>query len=419
MVSFRGAFSSLFDGSGRKPASRRVYLDNASVTPVDPRVLREMTAVAAEYPANPSSLYAEGVAASKKLEEARARVALCLEAHADEIVFTSGGTESNNLAILGVLESADTKALLGDKKPHIVTTSFEHPSIRELAFDLEKRGKCTVAYLEVGEAGVVDPREIKKALTPETVLVSVMYVNNEIGTIQPIQEIAKTVRHFKKELARTGSAGQYPIIHTDASQAALYCSLRTPALGVDLITLDGSKIYGPRSFGILFKRRPLKLAPIMKGGSQENDMRPGTENVAGASGFALALEIGHKEQENELIRVGGLRNRLLKEIQKEIPEIQVNGSTKEEERLPNNINVCLPGMDAEFAVLKLDVRGVSASSVTSCRAKNEDSSSYVVEALGKSDCAKSSLRFTLGRFTTVSDVSYAAKKIVEVLRSFR
>ncbi len=373
--------------------------------------MEAMVACQADAFANPSSLYREGTKASKKLQEARASIARILEAQPDEIIFTSGGTESNNLAIRSAIASADASS-----KPHVIATAIEHPSVRDLLLRLEQDGICDVTFLPIDESGVLDASEVKKALRPETVLVSVMYANNEIGTIQPVQEAAKAVRQFKKQEGRQPHA--LPYVHTDACQAAPYCSLRVPALGIDLLTLDGSKIYGPRSSGILYARRGLKLAPQIRGGDQEGGRRAGTENVASSAGFALALQLAARERESESARIGLLRDRLLKEMTDAVPELRINGEMGR--RLPNNISVCMPGMDAEFAVLKLDVRGVCASSVTSCRSKKEDSSSYVIAAIsGSEECSSSSLRFTLGRFTTKKEIEKASKAIIEVLRSFR
>lgn len=404
--------------------AKRIYLDYASITPVDKRVLNFQSKISQKYPANPSSLYLEGVQAKKVLEGARADVAKVLNVHADEIIFTSGGTESNNLTIQGVLQAA--KTLMKDTVPHVIATNIEHPSIRELLFQLKERGVCDVTFVPVDEEGIIDLKEFKKALRPETVLVSVILVNNEIGTIQPLHDIAKAVRHYKKELGRGGQNGQgasYPYIHTDACQAALFTNLRVPNLGIDLMTLDGSKIYGPRSSGILYIRRGIKIATQQIGGDQENGLRAGTEDVARAAGFGFALQLAVREKEKESVRLARLRDFMIQKIFSKLGgKIKINGAISPDKRVPNNLNICLPGIDAEFAVLRLDVRGVCVSSVTSCRSKKEDSSSYVVEALQdaaqiSSDCSKSSLRITLGRFTTKRDVKKAVNKIIFVLTS--
>lgn len=428
-------FLSKFSKISKVINGKRIYLDYASITPVDKRVLKHVSKISKEYPANPSSLYIEGVQASKELEKSRIKVATHIEAHADEIIFTSGGTESNNLAIQGVLKAFLKKNQNLSYKPHIISTEIEHPSVREILLQYKEQDMCDVTFLPINKEGIVDLKELKKALRPETILVSVMYVNNEIGTIQPIAEVSKIVRHYKKERTEAMSS-IYPYVHTDACQAVLFCPLRIPTLGVDMMTLDSAKFYGPRSVGALYVKRNIiqskSIVPIQIGGSQELDLRAGTENVAGISGFAYAFDIAVNERKKESMRLAGLRDSLLHDLKKavvdkKIPEIIFNGSYDADRRVPNNINICVPGIDAEYAVLRLDVRGICISSVTSCRSKKEDSSSYVVEALDlvsvgdggsqkHQDCGKSSLRITLGRFTKVSDVARASKIIIKLLQ---
>jgi cysteine desulfurase len=443
-----------------KISQKRIYLDYASVTPIDSRVINHVSKISKVYPANPSSLYREGVEALKELERSRTVVSKHLDVHTDEIVFTSGGTESNNLAIQGVLKAFKEKvrhdAELHKSHPHIVSSVIEHPAIRELLLRYQEDGVCDVTFIPVDERGIVDLKELKKALRMETILVTIMYVNNEIGTIQPIAEISKIVRHYKKEKKEQVNVSnhtsslysQYPLVHTDACQAVLFCPLRIPTLGVDMMTLDSAKFYGPRSIGALYIKRSIiqskLIAPIQIGGSQEQGLRAGTENVAGISGFAYAMDLAIAEKEHESARLGKMRDFLVEEIKKAESEGKINhgiaqkiifNGTYEKDsygnplRVPNNINICVLGMDAEYAVLRLDVRGICVSSVTSCRSKNEDSTSYVVEALGGTDtshensqssqskvgCGKSSLRITIGRFTTFNDIKKASRLIIEVL----
>lgn len=461
-----------------KIGQKRIYLDYASITPVDPRVLKHVSNISQRYSANPSSLYKEGVEAFKELERSRATVAKHLEAHADEIIFTSGGTESNNLAIQGVLKAfhkSSAQNFKSEFKPHIISSVIEHPAVRELLLQYQEEGVCDVTFIPVDEKGIVDLKELKKNLRPETILVTIMYVNNEIGTIQPIAEISKIVRHFKKEMQEQAKQNslqlggslttshsnytQYPLVHTDACQAVLFCPLRIPVLGVDMMTLDSAKFYGPRSVGALYIKRSIiaskVISAIQIGGSQEQDLRAGTENVAGISGFAYAMDLAIAEKEKESARLGALRDILVSELKKlneqnknnenafatknglekdgsgKKPKIIFNGTYENDPygnsmRVPNNLNVCVPGMDAEYAVLRLDVRGICVSSVTSCRSKNEDSTSYVVEALGNRegvkgesilsrDCSKSSLRITLGRFTTIGEIKFGLKSLMRIL----
>lgn len=448
-------------GFGRK----RIYLDYASITPIDNRVIKHVSKISKKYSANPNSLYKEGVEAFKELERSRAKVAKHLDVHADEIIFTSGGTESNNLAIQGVLKAykmsrAEEGLEAKSQKPHIISSEIEHPAVRELLLQYQETGECDVTFIPVGVDGIVDLKEFKKALRPETILVTIMYVNNEIGTIQPIAEISKIVRHYKKaklELVVEENkkpmtySSIYPLVHTDACQALLFCPLRAINLGVDLITLDSAKFYGPRGVGALYIKRSVQqsktIAPIQVGGSQELELRAGTQNVAGISGFTYAMDLAITEKEKESARLGALRDFVVEELKcatvngnsgvgEKIPKIIFNGTYGKDEygnalRVPNNINICVPGMDAEYAVLRLDVRGICVSSVTSCRSKNEDSTSYVVEALGKGnnnvnsadigqnfsqDCGKSSLRITFGRFTTERELKDLIKTLIQVLK---
>ncbi len=400
-------------------SDKRIYADYASLTPVDPRVVRVISEAMAEYNANPSSLYTEGVKAKKALEDARLSVASHFGLNKDEVIFTSGGTESNNLAFYGILsafEESDLRKKLGNKvKPHIVISTIEHPSIIELCLQLIEQG-YEVSFIPVNASGLVDSRDIGKVLRPETVLVSIMYANNEIGTIQPIKDITREVRHFKKSLERDNH--EYPYVHTDASQAVLYEDSRIPRLNVDLMTIDGGKVYGPRGIGALLKRRYVSIASMMHGGGQEAGLRPGTENVPAILGLKHALDIAHTEKEDERARLKELRDTLIELLMSKIspilPSVALNGDTST--RLPNNINICFPGLDAEFLVLRLDVLGLAVSSVTSCRSSDEDSSSYVIEALGKEDCALSSLRITLGRNTTASDIGLIAERVALAVR---
>ncbi len=404
----------------------RIYLDYASLSPMDPRVKKVMVDAIDEYQANPSSLYKEGVKAKKALHDARVSVGQFFGVQPDEIIFTSGGTESNNLAFQGVLagcgdmmraSQADSGQGMphGIGRPHCIISTIEHPSIVEIALDLTNRG-YDISFVPVNADGIVDPKDVRKALRPETVLVSIMYANNEIGTIQPVRDIAREVRHYKKGLGRSSS--EYPYMHTDACQAVLYEDMRMPTLGVDLMTIDGGKVYGPRGMGILVKRRHVTLSPVFRGGSQEFGLRAGTENLPAILGLKHALDIAHSEREEAVVKMGRFQETmldlLLARLTDFVPNVTLNGHRSD--RLPNNLNICFPGMDAEFLVLRLDALGVALSSVTSCRANDEDSSSYVIEALGKDSCAQSSLRITFGRFTTSAEVALAIEKIVQAVK---
>lgn len=385
----------------RKP--QRIFMDYASTTPVDALVQEKMDEYQSTFFANPSALYSEALHAKDFLRESRERVANVLRSQKEEIYFTSGGTEGNNLALLGVFEASKKP----DFKPHIVTTNIEHPAILEVCDEIKRRGG-EVTLVSVGEDGVVNAKDILNAIKQNTVLVSVMYANNEIGSVQPIKEISKLIRGYREK-----NNTSYPYFHTDACQAGLYLSLDVLHLGVDLVTCDGIKIYGPRGCGVLYVRNGTKINPIVFGGGQEGGLRSGTEDVASAIGMSYALEIADKEREVESKRLLELRDYAIDSILKNFPKAVLNGSR--ENRLPNNINICFEGVDAEFAVISLDVLGFAVSYSSSCRTLKEDSSSYVVSALGKKDCSESSLRFTLGKGSAKAQIDkliFALKKVV-------
>ena len=402
---------------------KRIYLDYASITPIDKTISSEVFRVSKKYIANPSSIYQEGVKASEFLESCRKRTAGGLEVHSDEIVFTSGGTESNALAIKGVIEGCNGYNNSGNnldeankKIPHIISTTIEHPSIKELLFALEKSGEIELTLISPNEEGIIEPDKIAQALKPNTILVSVMYANNEIGTIMPMAGIAKKIREYKKEQGRTEF--EMPFLHTDASQAVAYLSMRVPSLHVDLMTMDGGKIYGPRGVGALFVKRIVPFKSITNGGSQEKGRRAGTENLPGIAGFTLALEKVEKQKVKEFKRTEILRDMLLLNLKSsEIKNrFTINGTMAAGERLPNNLNICIPEIDAEFLVLTLDAMGLCTSSVTSCRTLSEDSYSYVVDEISGDECSRSSLRISLGKYTTKSEIIKAGKMIAEAVK---
>lgn len=377
---------------------KRAYFDYAAATPLDSRVADAMKPFLDASFANPSSLYVEGVRVHKAVEAARRKVAGVLQAKPEEIIFTGGGTESNNIAILGTY--FHYRDVLKKDKIHFVATSIEHSSVLE-ALEHAKSLGAKVTYVSPGEDGIVRAEDIAAAIRPETVLVSVMYANNEIGTIQPIREIRKCAK--------------MPItLHVDACQGGSYLPLHVHDLGADLLTLDGSKIYGPKGSGILYRKAGIALSPIMFGGGQESGMRPGTENPAAIVGFAEALAIAQNERLSEGARLKMLRDGLQKRLLEKVKDLKVNGNL--EKRLPNNLSICKSGLDAEYAVLRLDALGFALSSVTSCKNQSEDSSSYVIEELyGDDSCSKSSLRITLGRFTTEKEVYRLEDALLTVL----
>jgi len=469
---------------------RRIYLDHAAATPVDPRVEEAMAPFWRKNFGNAGGLYEEGRCAKEAMQKSRESIAKLIGAKADEIIFTSGGTESDNLAVFGAALGANhlfssrlneaskfsepTAQALQDLaqtdgasrairqqanmrvlakpgaealKPHIITTKFEHHAVLEPCQRLEKEN-FDVTYLDVGEDGVVDPQDVRKALRQETILVSIMYANNEIGTIQPIAEIGKVIKEFKstkaqilKDLASpTGAStrnfsaekypclskfsaetinfgAHYPFFHTDACQAAGYLDLNVNNLGVDLMTANASKIYGPKGVGFLYKRSGVKIKPQIIGGGQEMRMRSGTENIPLIVGMAKALEIAQAEKDLENKRLTPLRDYFIKQILEKIPKVVLNGHATK--RLPNNINVSILDIEGEALVLYLDAKGISFSTGSACTSESLDPS-HVILALGKPyEFAHSSMRFTLGRSTTKEALDYVLGVLPEVVEWLR
>jgi cysteine desulfurase len=405
---------------------KRIYLDYAAITPIDKKVVDVLHKQNKSNFYNPSSLYFEGRKVKNLSEEARKSIAKSFQCKIDEIYITSGGTESNNIAIQGVYRYQ--KNILKRKKIHMITSTIEHSSVLEAFRYIEAQG-VMVTYVSPDEEGLVRPEMILKYINKDTVLISLMYGNNEIGTVNNISRISKDIKNFTKK-NKINSI----IIHTDASQGACYLNMRADYLGVDLITIDGSKLYGPRGTGVLYIKRGTKISPLFLGGGHERGIRSGTENIPAILGLAEALKICEKQKISEQKRLSILRESAFQYLTDNIPGLLINGSKKE--RLPNNINFCINGLDSEFLVIKLDLLGIACSSVTSCKNIGDDSSSYVIEELdkarkklsdkinsrnnsssfypsGSSDCSKSSIRLSLGRFTTLDELKRALKIIVK------
>ena len=367
---------------------------------------------------NPNSIHQTGVVARNALEDSRKVIALAFNSHPDEIIFNSGGTEGNNAAIFGVFNRLRKNGVkYSDMRAF--TTNIEHSSVLECFKELESRG-VEVDYAPVDGNGIIDPKKIKELLKPETVLVSVMYANNEIGTIQPIKEIAKVIRAFRKTLPSVISLLQpttynlQPVLfHTDACQAPLFLNLNVQELGVDLMTIDGQKIYGPKGVGVLFIKRGIEMEPIIFGGGQEKGLRSGTENVPLIAGLAKAIEIAGKDRVKNSERLSKIRDYGIKKIEEKIPQAALNGDRIK--RLPNNINISIPGIDPEFVVLQLDEEGIVCSTKSACL--KDEETSYVISALGRDKkYSQSSLRFSLGLDTTKKDVDYLVKMLKTVFR---
>ncbi len=401
---------------------KNIYLDHASAAPLDAEVFSVMKKYFLGIGANPSALHKEGLIARSAVEDARKKIAQIINARPNEIIFTGSGTESNNLAISGVLNTPRPA-------PHIITTNIEHPSVLEVCKYLEKSGKAKVTYVEVEKNGIVDPKKIRAALKPNTVLVSVIYANNEIGTIQPIVEIAKEIRHYRKtrqDLVKNTRSCLVPLFHIDACQAINYLPVNVEKLGVDLMTFNASKIYGPKGVGALYKKGIVDISPIIQGGGQEFGLRSGTENVAGIVGFAKAMEIAESMKEKESKRLIKLRDYFFIKLQKNssLASVVVNGDI--EKRLPNNVNISVPGIESELLVIELDAHGIAVSSRSACKTNDSDES-YVIEALHKDQAGKKndlateegSIRFSLGRATAKADIDATLKALKQIIAKLK
>jgi len=360
---------------------------------------------AASVSANPSSIHRLGVEAKNKLQNARQKVADVLNSRTEEIIFTSGGTESNNLAIQG--------AVLATEKltPHIITTNIEHPSVLETCRLLQKRKLAQVSVVPVEASGIVDSKKIKKAIRSNTVLISVMYANNEIGTIQPIREIAKEIRHYNKINSKK------IFFHTDAVQAVNYLDLNVEKLGVDLLSLSGSKIERAGRVGVLYKKKTVKLTNLFGGGDQEVGLRPGTENLSEIIKFASAFEQVQKNKEKESKRLEKLRNYFINSLIRANKGITINGDL--EKRLPNNINITIPKIPSDLLVIELSARGIMVSSKSACKS-SKAGGSYVIQALHPElDSEIGGLRFSFGQRTTKKEVDCTIKALSEILTKLK
>ncbi len=379
---------------------RRVYLDNNATTPLAPEVFEAMTPWLTEGFGNASSIHWYGQQAAAAVEAAREAVVAFLHAQAAEIVFTSGGTEADNMALIGVVDAAKTPG--GSK--HMVTTAIEHHAVLHTAKALEKRG-VRVTYVGVDPSGIVNPDEIRDAITPDTVLISVMHANNELGTVQPIEEIGRIAREHGIPL------------HTDAVQSAGKIPLDVDKLNVSLLSLSAHKLYGPKGVGALFVRKGTQLRPLLFGGGHERDRRAGTENVAGIVGFGAAAGLAMRTLNEEPDRLAGLRDRLEAGILQSIPSVRINGDLKR--RIPNTSSVTFEFVEGEGFVIAADLRGLACSTGSACSSGSVEPS-HVLTAIGqRPEQARSTVRLSLGRFNSREDIDGALKVIPEVVAHLR
>ncbi len=379
---------------------KRIYLDHAATTPLDEEVFNEMKPYFSEKFGNASSLHSFGREAREAMENSRKKIAKMLNAKPNEIIFTSGGTESNNLAIKGIVLANKNKG------NHIITSKIEHPAVLEVFKSLEKEGIKTT-FIGVDNKGVINLEELKKAINEKTILVSIMFANNEIGSIQPIEEIGKICKNQKHKV----------YFHTDAVQALGKEKIDVRKMNIDLLSASGHKIYGPKGIGVLHINQDAKIEGIQQGGGHEFHLRSGTENIPGIVGFAFALEKMEKNREKENKRLKDLRDYTIDRILNEIPKSYLNGGR--EKRLANNINVSFDDIEGEAMLIRLDQEGIAVSTGSACSSHSLEPS-HVLTAIGlKPEQAHGSLRITLGKSTTKEDLEYTLNKLKEIIKSLR
>jgi cysteine desulfurase len=377
---------------------KMIYMDHAATTPVHRCVFEAMAPYLKDKFGNPSSLYSIGREIKKDIEQARAEVAAFLGAEPEEIIFLSGGTEADNTAIKGVLFA------LRDKKDHFITCSIEHHAVLETAIFLENLG-FKVTVLPVDSNGLVDPGDVEKAITDRTALVSIMHANNEIGTVQPVEEIGRIAQE----------KGVY--FHTDAVQTFGHLPINVDDLNIDMLAVSAHKLYGPKGVGALYVRKGTKMTQFMHGGGQERHRRASTENVAGIIGLAKAVELAKVGLDEEITRLTSLRDRMIDGIIGTIEKVHVNGDR--EKRLPNNVNICFEAVEGESLLLALDGNGVEASSGSAC-SSGASEPSHVLTAIGLApEIAFGSLRLTLGKGTTKEEVDYILEVLPKVISNLR
>ncbi|MBW6440546.1 cysteine desulfurase [Patescibacteria group bacterium] len=387
---------------------KKIYLDYAATTPVDKKVLEEMLPYFSDKFGNPSSIHQFGQEAMEGVDKARSQVADFLHCNTSEIIFTSGATESNNLTIKGVIKATLVK------NPHIITSAIEHHCVLNACQTVQKDKITEASFVKVNRDGIVNPEDIRNAIKENTVLVSVMYGNNEVGTIQPIAEIGKIIKDINSKREKQKLPKIY--FHTDAVQAINYLDCDVEKLGVDFLSLSGHKIYAPKGIGVLYVKRGAKIKSIQQGGEQEYNLRAGTHNVPGIVGIGKAISMVLENRE-KIDEVKKLRDYLMEEILKEIPNSRLNGSR--EFRLPHNANFSFQGVEGESLLMMLDQEGIAISTGSACSSSSL-APSHVLSAMGiPPEIAHASIRFTLGKETTKDDIDFTLKVLVEKIKRLR
>ena len=377
---------------------KKIYLDHNATTPVHSEVVKEMLPYYREIYGNASSFHQFGQQARKAVEEAREKVAGFIGAKSGEIIFTSGGTEADNFAIKGIAYANQTKG------KHIITSSIEHHAVLNSCKYLEKQG-FRITFLPVDKYGLINPEEVKKTIGEETILISIMHANNEMGTIEPVAEVGKIAKE----------KGIY--FHIDAVQSAGKIPVKVDELNVDLVSLSGHKLYGPKGVGILYIRKGTKIQPLIHGGHHEKNKRAGTENVPGIIGLAKAMEIASVTMEEEAIRLTNLRDRLWVRINEKIEDVFLHGH--ERERLPNTLNLSFEGVEGEAIILDLDMKGIAVSTGSACTSGTLEPS-HVLKAMGVNpQVAQGAIRFSLGEGNTQEDIDYVADILSGIVNRLR
>jgi len=391
---------------------QKIYLDYAATTPVDREVLKEMLPYFSEKFGNAMSIHSFGQEALQAVDMARGRIANFFGAMPSEIIFTSGATEANNLAVKGVLKSYLNSRQT--KKPHIITSAFEHHCVLDSCKAVERDGLAEVTYVKPGKDGVIKTIDVEKAIKPNTILVSIMYVNNEIGTVQPIDKIGKLI---KKLNAQKNTTDFKIVFHTDATQAINYFDCDVNKLNIDLLSMSAHKIYGPKGIGILYVRKGTAIKKIQDGGDQEYKLRAGTHNVPNIVGLGKAIEMVQKNKIRDMKKVQELRDHLIKKVLQEIPNTMLNGSKIK--RSPNNANFSFKDVEGEGLLLSLDMDGIACSTGSAC-SSGALSPSHVLLSIGlRAEQAHGSLRMTLGKYTTKTEIATAVKKLKAVIDRLR
>ena len=378
---------------------QKVYLDNAATTKVRNEVVEAMLPYFTEYFGNPSSLHLFAREAAKGLDAARAQVAKALNAKPEEIIFTGGGSESDNMVLRGIPEAYKKKG------KHVITSAVEHHAVLHTLEAMEKEGRVEVTYLPVDEYGMVTAEQVEKAIRPDTVLVSIMFANNEVGTIMPIEQIGETCKKYGV------------LFHTDAVQAVGHVPVDVEKMHIDLLSLSGHKFHGPKGVGALYVRKGVRIPALILGGAQERRKRAGTENVPGIVGMGKAIELATAELEDNAAKMKVLRDRLIFGIPARIPDVKLNGHPTE--RLPNNVNFSIRFIEGESILLMLDLNGIAASSGSACTSGSLDPS-HVFLAMGLShEVAHGSLRLTLSEFTTPEEIDYMLDTLPPIVEKLR